>query len=268
MCVDFTNLNKACPQDPFPLSCIHHIVDSITECDLLCFLDAFSGYHHIKMVVEDVEKTTFLTLCGVYSYTCMPFGLRNAGETFQWLMNIALGQQLGRNVEAYADDIVVKSREARTLIQDLEETFASLRKVDLRLNLEKCVFGVPSDKLLGFLVSHRGIEANPEKVKAIEDMGPPQTLKEMQKLVGCMTSLGRCISKLAEHALPFFKMMKKKGTFKWTPEANMAFQDLKRYLTSLPVMVAPRPLEPRVLSWLPHLILLAQRRWPSGKSAR
>ena len=91
---------------------------------------------------------------------------------------------------------MVKSREARTLIQDLEETFASLRQVDLRLNLEKCVFGVPSGKLLGFLVSHRGIEANPEKVKAIEDMSPPQTLKEMQKLAGCVTLLGRFISKL------------------------------------------------------------------------
>ena len=101
------------------------------------------------------------------------------GTTFQRLMHIALGQRLGRNAEAYVDDIVVKSWETRTLIQDLEETFESLHQVDLRLNPEKCVFGVPSGKLLGFLVSHRGTEANPEKVKAIEDMSPPQTLKEM-----------------------------------------------------------------------------------------
>ena len=140
MCVDFTNLNKACPQDPFPLPRIDQIVDSTAECDLLCFLDAFSGYHQIKMAVEDVEKTAFLTPCGVYCYTCMPFGLRNAGATFQRLMHIALGRQLGRNAEAYVDDIVVKSREARTLIQDLEETFASLNEVDLRLNPENCVF--------------------------------------------------------------------------------------------------------------------------------
>ena len=142
---------------------------------------------------------------------------------------------------------MVKSREARTLIQDLEETFASLRQADLWLNPEKCVFGVPSGKLLGFLVSHRGIEANPEKVKAIEDMSPPQTLKEMQKLAGRVTALGRFISKLGERALPFFKLMKKKGPFEWTPEADRAFQDLKKYLTSPPVMVAPRPLEPLVL---------------------
>ena len=115
-----------------------------------------------------------------------------------------MGPQLRKNVEAYVDDIVVKSREARTLIQDLEETFASLNVVNLRLNPEKCVFGVPSGKLLGFLVSHRGIEANPEKVKAVKDMSPPKTLREMQKLTGRVTALGRFISKLGERALPFF----------------------------------------------------------------
>ena len=104
---------------------------------------------------------------------------------------------------------MVKSREARTLIKDLEETFVNLRGINLKLNSEKCVFGVPSGKLLGFLVSHRGIEANPEKIKAIERMSPPQTLKEMQKLIGCVTSLGHFISKLGERALPFFKLMKK-----------------------------------------------------------
>ncbi|XP_073361507.1 uncharacterized protein [Aegilops tauschii subsp. strangulata] len=163
----------------------------------------------------DVEKTAFLTPCWVYCCTCMPFGLHNIGVTFQRLMHIALGRQLGGNAEAYVDDIVVKSWEARTLIQDLEETFASLCKLDLRLNPEKCVFGVPSGKLLGFLVSHRGIEVTPEK-------------------------LGEC-------ALLLFKLMKKKGPFERTPEADAAFQDLKRYLTSPPMMVAPRPLKPLVL---------------------
>ena len=122
------------PPRSVPAPRIDQIVDSTAECDLLCFLDAFSGYHQIKMAVEDVEKTAFLTPCEVYYYTCMPFGLRNAGATFQRLMHIALGQQLGKNAEAYVGDIVVTSREARTLIHDLEETFASLRQVDLQLN--------------------------------------------------------------------------------------------------------------------------------------
>jgi hypothetical protein len=112
LCVDFTSLNKACPKDPYPLPRIDQIVDSTTGCDLLCFLDAFSGYHQIKMAREDKEKTAFITPCGVYCYVCMPFGLKNAGATFQRLMCKALGAQMGRNAEAYVDDIVVKTRES------------------------------------------------------------------------------------------------------------------------------------------------------------
>jgi hypothetical protein len=149
LCVDFISLNKACPKDPYPLPRIDQIVDSTAGCDLLCFLDAFSGYHQIKMAKEDKEKTTFITPCGVYCYVCMPFGLKNAGATFQRLMRKALGAQMGRNAEAYVDDIVVKTREGHTFIEDLEETFVNLRKVNIKLNPAKCAFGVPSGKLLG-----------------------------------------------------------------------------------------------------------------------
>src|SRR5664279_5639355 len=244
LCVDFTDLNKACPKDPYPLPRIDQIIDSTAGCDLLCFLDAFSGYHQIKMAKEDEEKIAFITPCGVFCYVCMPFGLKNAGATFQRLMRIALGAQMGRNAEAYVDDIVVKVREEHTLIADLEETFVNLRKVNIKLKPAKCVFGVPLGKLLGFLVSHRGIEANPDKIKAIEEIQPPRRLKDMQCLAGCMAALGRFISKLGERALPFFKIMKRSGTFKWTPEAAAAFEDLKRYVASPPIMVAPRTREP------------------------
>jgi hypothetical protein len=245
--VDFTSLNKACPKDPYPLPRIDQIVDSTAGCDLLCFLDAFSGYHQIKMAREDKEKTAFITPCGVYCYVCMPFGLKNAGSTFQRLMRKALGAQMGRNVEAYIDDIIVKTRESHTFIKDLEETFANLRKVNIKLNPAKCAFSIPSGKLLGFLVSHRGIEANPDKVKAIEEMHPPRNLKEMQHLAGCMAALERFIARSGEKALPFFKLMKCTGKFEWTPEADKAFAELKRYLTSPPIMVAPTFREPLLL---------------------
>jgi hypothetical protein len=124
--VDFTSLNKACPKDPYPLPRIDQIIDSTAGCDLLCFLDAFSGYHEIKMAKENEENTTFIMPCGVYYYVCISFGLKNAGATFQRLMRKALGAQMARNVEAYVDDIIVKAREGRTLSEDLEETFASL----------------------------------------------------------------------------------------------------------------------------------------------
>ena len=161
---------------------------------------------------------------------------------------------------------MVKSREARTLIQDLEETFVSLNEVDLRLNPGKCVFGVPSGKLLGFLVSHRGIKANPEKVKAVEDMSPPKTLREMQKLTRRVTALGRFISRLGERALPFFQLMKTKGPFEWTEEADKAFQDLKKYLTSPPVMVAPRLKSPWCFTSPPLPTPPAQPWWQSERS--
>jgi hypothetical protein len=229
LCVDFTSLNKAYTKDPYPLPRIDQIVDSIAGCDLLCFLDAFFGYHQIGMAREDEEKTAFITPWGVYCYVCMPFGLKNAGDTFQRLMRKALGAQMGRNAEAYVNDIIVKTHESHTFIEDLEETFANLRKVNIKLNPAKCAFGVLSGKLLGFLVSHRGIEANPKKVKAIEEMRPPRNLKEMQHLAGCMASLGRFTARSGEKALPFFKLMKRTGKFEWTPKADKAFAELKRY---------------------------------------
>jgi hypothetical protein len=129
----------------------------------------------------------------------------------------------------------------------LEETFVNLRKVNIKLNPAKCAFGISSGKLLGFLVSHCGIEANPDKVKAIEEMRPPRNLKEMQRLAGCMAGLGRFIARSEEKALPFFKLMKRTRKFEWTPEADKAFAELKRYLTSPPIMVAPTLCEPLLL---------------------
>jgi hypothetical protein len=247
LCVDFISLNKACPKDPYLLTRIDKIVDSTAGCDLLCFLDAFSGYHQIKMAREDEEKAAIITPCGVYCYVCMPFGLKNVGATFQRLMCKALGAQMGRNAEAYVDDIIFKTRESHTFIEDLVETFANLRKVNIKLNPAKGAFGVPSRKLLGFLVSHRGIEANPDKVKAIEEMRPSRNLKEMQCLTGCMAALGRFIARSGEKALPFFKLMKCTRKFEWTLEADKAFVKLKRYLTSPPIMVAPTFHEPLLL---------------------
>jgi hypothetical protein len=147
------------------------------------------------------------------------------------------------------DDIVVKSKDRSTLIQDLEEIFANLRKINLKLNPEKCVFGVPSGKLLGFFVSQRGIEANPDKIKAIEQIEAPKRVKDVRRLAGCVAALSRFISKSAERALPFFKILKKAGPMKWTPEAEAALQDLKRYLSSSPILVAPKPQE-RLLLYL------------------
>ena len=133
----------------------------------------------------------------------------------------------------YINDIVVKTRYKDSLVQDLHETYNNLCRVNFKLNPDKCVFGVPSGKLLGFLISYRGIEANPDKIKAIERMEAPRRVKDVQRLNGCF------ISRLGERALPFFKLLKKSGPMEWTPEAEEALQSLKCYLASPPVLVAP-----------------------------
>jgi hypothetical protein len=132
----------------------------------------------------------------------MSFGLKNASATYQRAIQACFKRQLNKNVEAYVDDVVVKTRNSDTLIADLEETFASLREYRWKLNPNKCVFGVPSGKLLGFIISHRGIEANPEKISAITSMKAPTCIKDVQKLTGCMAVLNRFISKLGERGSP------------------------------------------------------------------
>jgi hypothetical protein len=156
-------------------------------------------------------------------------------------MNITLGDLVSEIVEVYVDDIVVKTRESNSLLENLAQVFDKLRATSTKLNPKKCVFGVSAGKLLGFLVSHRGIEANPDKVRAIEAMRPPACLKDVQRLTGSLAALSRFISRLAERALPFFKLMRGSGPFAWTEEAERAFQEMKQYLTSLPVLVAPDP---------------------------
>jgi hypothetical protein len=247
MCVNYTDLNKHCPKDHFGLPRIDQVVDSTAGCVLLCFLDCYSGYHQIALREEDQIKTAFITPFGTYAYKTMSFGLKNAGATYQRAIQMCFADQLHRNVEAYVDDMVVKTRSPEGLIADLEETFASLRKYRWKLNTTKCIFGVPSGKLLGFIVSNRGIEANPEKITAITDMEAPATIKDVQKLTGCMAALNRFISRLGERGLPFFRLLKRQDKFYWTEEAERALQDLKQHLQSPPILTAPLPGETLLL---------------------
>nr|ABA97388.2 retrotransposon protein, putative, Ty3-gypsy subclass, expressed [Oryza sativa Japonica Group] len=247
MCVDYTDLNKSCPKDPFGLPRIDQVVDSTAGCELLSFLDCYSGYHQIRLKESDCLKTSFITPFGAYCYVTMPFGLKNAGATYQRMIQRCFSTQIGRNVEAYVDDVVVKTKQKDDLISDLEETFASIRAFRMKLNPEKYIFGVPSGKLLGFMVSHRGIQANPEKVTAILNMKPPSTQKDVQKLTGCMAALSRFVSRLGERGMPFFKLLKKTDNFQWGPEAQKAFEDFKKLLTEPPVLASPHPQEPLLL---------------------
>jgi len=180
MCVDFTNLNKACPKDSYPLPSIDTLVDSASRCRMLSFLYTFSRYNQIKMHPRDECKTTFMTELSCYCYTVMPFGMKNAGATYQRLMDRVLALMIGRNVQAYVDDKVVTSQVRDQHVPDLEELFATIAKYQLKLNPEKSVFGVEAGKFLGFLLTERGKEANSEKCARFLAMRSPTSVKEVQ----------------------------------------------------------------------------------------
>jgi len=197
MWVDYTDLNKACSKDSYPLSTIVQLVDRVAGHQILSFLDAYSGYNQIHMHPQDREKTTFRTDSNNFNYEVMSFGLKNAEATYQRLMDYVFHDMIGRNIEVYVDDIVVKSDSCEQHVSDLKEVFQALRKYRMRLNLDKCAFEV-GGKFLGFMLTHQGIEANPEKCKAIAEMRSPNHLKEIQRLIGRLTSLSWFVPKLAE----------------------------------------------------------------------
>jgi hypothetical protein len=208
MCVDFTDLNKACKKDDFPLERVDKIVDDTAYSEMLSLLDMLSGYHQIRVRKEDEEKTSFITPFGTFCFMRRPEGLKNAGCTFSRMIAIVLHPQLRRNILAYVDDIVVKSVQRRDHISDLAETFANLR-----VNPEKCVFSIHKGKVLGCLVSTKGIEANPDKIKALIEMQDPVFVMDVQKLTGRVVALNRFIPKDAERSLPFFQVLRSSKNF-------------------------------------------------------
>jgi hypothetical protein len=259
MCIDFTSLNKACPEENFPLPRIDKIVDSAGGCEVMSLLDCFSGYHQIYMKEEDKASTSFITSFGTYCFIRMPEGLKNAGSTFSRLTKMVLESQVGRNIFTYVDDIIVASRSKEDHLADLAETFANMRDARLRLNPEKCVFSVRQGKIVGYLVSCRGIEANPTKIQAIINMTPPQSARDIQRLTGRLAALNRFISKSIERSLPFLKTLRGAKDFAWGPEQAAAFASLKQHLSELAILTSPNPSLPLLLyiAASPHAVSAA-----------
>ena len=164
------DLNKACPKDPFHMPRIDQLVDATAGHPRMSFLDAFKGYHQIPLAIDDQEKTAFVTPIGNYHYKVMPFGLKNAGSTYQRMMTRMFELQMGKNIEVYIDDMVVKSKLVSEHVRDLGDIFEILRRHRLRLNASKCSFGVGLGKFLGYMVTHRGIDVSPIQIRAIHSM--------------------------------------------------------------------------------------------------
>jgi hypothetical protein len=157
------------------------------------------------------------------------------------MMKLILGSQLGRNASAYVDDILIMSEKEKDHIADLTETFDNMRRNSLKLNPEKCIFGIRKGQMLGCMVSKRGIQANPQKIKALRRMQPPCNRKEVQRLTGRIASLNRFISQAVEQSLPFFKVLRVNSVFQWGVEQQQAFEDLRNYLEEAAVMSKPSP---------------------------
>ena len=194
MCVDFRDLNKASPKDDFPLLDIDFLVDNTARHALLSFMDGFSRYNQIKMAPEGMEKTSFITSWGTYCYKIMPFSLKNTGATYQRVTTTLLHELIHKEVEVYVDDMIVKSKDLEGHILALWKFFEGIQFYKLRLKPKKCTFGVTSRKLLGFMVSKRGIEVDLEKIKVIVEMKPLRTKKEICGFLGRIQYIRRFIA--------------------------------------------------------------------------
>ena len=170
VCVDFMDLNKACLKDPFPMPKINQLVGATVGHPRMSFLNAFQGYYQIPLALDDQEKTVFVTPIGNYHYKVMPFGLKNSRSTYQRMMTRMFESLLGKNIEIYIDDMVLKSKVVSEHLGDLRVIFEILRSYKLHLNASKCSFGVGSGKFLGYMVTHKRIEVNPNQIKAINNL--------------------------------------------------------------------------------------------------
>nr|UYK51750.1 hypothetical protein [Paphiopedilum micranthum] len=242
ICIDFRDLNKACPKDDFPLPIPELMIDIASHHSMFSFMDGSSGYNQIQMAEDEQKYTAFRT--GSFA---MPFGLKNAGATYQRAMTHIFDGLIHKQVECYVDDLVIKSRAKEDHLQDLRIVFHRLRQYSLKMHPLKCAFGVTAGKFLGFVVQHRGIEIDPTKITAILDMQPPRSLTQLRSFQGKVAYLRRFIANLSGRCKPFSALMKKDAKFRWNSDCQEAFEDIKRYLMQPPVLAAPIPGRPLIL---------------------
>jgi ribonuclease HI len=243
-CVDFRNLNKACPKDEFPLPNMDLLIDSAAGHAMFSFMDGFSGYNQIRMSTRDAEKTAFRTPIGNFYYTVMPFGLKNADATYQRTMTAMFHDMMHKEIEDYVDDIVVKSKKREDHLRILRKVFDRCRLYKLKMNPLKCAFGVSAGKFLGFLVHNRGIDVDPVKASAIATMKAPTSHKELKSFLGRLSYIRRFIPGLAAVTAIFMLLMKKGVPFVWSTACQQAFEKIQLIMTKLPTVCAPVPGRP------------------------
>ena len=220
------------------------LINAAAGYKMMSFMDGNAGYNQIFMAPEDVNKTAFRVpgAVGLFEYLVMTFGLKNAGATYQRAMNYIFHDLIGKLVEIYIDDVVVKSKSAGGHLEDLRQVLERTRRFGLKMNPKKCAFGVSAGQFLGFLVHERGIEIGLKSQEAVKMMKPPTTKKELQKLIGKINFVRRFISNLSGRIEPFMGLVKIKSDdeFRWGAEQQQAFDEIKEYLSKPPVLVPPQ----------------------------
>src|SRR6185503_14683693 len=244
VCIEFRNLNKATPMDGYPMPIADMLVDASAGHKVISFMDGNAGYNQIFMAEEDIHKTAFRCPghLGLFEWIVMTFGLKNVGATYQRAMNYIFHELIGKIVEIYIDDVVVKSKGHQEHLADLRRALECTRRHGLKMNPNKCAFGVSAGQFLGFMVHERGIETSQKTISAIDKVEAPTTKVELQTLIGKINFIRRFISNLSGKIQSFSPLLKLKADqeFVWKEEHQKALDEIKRYLVKPPVLVPPQ----------------------------
>jgi hypothetical protein len=239
LCVDFRNLNRASKKDNYPVPPMEQLLQIVSSSEIFSLLDGFSRYNQVLVSEDDRLKTTFRTKWGTFSYKHMPFGLINAGETFQRAMDVAFRGLINKCVVVYLDDVIVYSKNKEDHIQDLTQIFERCRKYGIYLNPKKTIFGVEEGKLLGHIISQEGININPEWIKAIAQLPLPHNKKTMQSFFRKINFVRKFTPDFTETVKPLQKMILKYAKFKWDEERRGDFNNIKTAISQAPVLRSP-----------------------------
>ena len=239
VCIDYRRLNEVTRNDHFPLPFMDQLLERISGQLYYCFLDGYSSYFQIEIAIEDQEKTTFTYLFGTYAYKRMPFNPCNTPTTFQRCMLSIFSDLEERIMEIYMDDITVYGGSFEECLINLETILHRCIEKNLVLNWEKCHFMVNQGIVLGHIISNKGIEVDKEKIELISKLPSPTNVKTVRQFLGHAGFYRRFIKHFSKIVKPLYKLLEKDAKFIWDEDYQKSFEELKAYLTTVPIVRTP-----------------------------